>query len=102
MESKDASISWEAEVILSELNIPKGVLALHTHMLNNNRTIYSENSYVKEKNYIWAFAVFFFAGFVVSLLLDFLPVTSLVRFILNIIAVYYIFKYAVKSQIIDA
>lgn len=101
MESKDASISWEAEAILSELNIPKGVLALHTHMLNNNRTIYDQDNYVKESNYIWAFAVFIFAGFVISLLLYFLPLPGLISLLLNLIAGYYAFKFAVKSQVVD-
>jgi hypothetical protein len=101
MESEDTSINWEAEAILSELNIPKGVLALHNHMLRNNRTIYSQNNYVKETNYIWAFVIFIFVGFVVSLLLDFLPVPGLISLLLNLITGYYVFRFAVKSQVVD-
>ncbi len=103
LEFDDMNISYDAEEILSELNIPRGVLALHSHLLDHNRTIYSKvDMLLSEKDYVIAYACIIFFGFLASVILYFLPFSGLFGSILNLVAGYYIFKYVVKSQIIGA
>ena len=101
IDSKDTSISWEAKGILSELNIPKGDLAPNNHALNSNQSIHSQNNNIKEKNYIWAFVIYTIAGSAYSLFIGSLPIPGLIRLLLSLIAGYYIFRFAVKSQVVD-
>ena len=99
LEFDDANISLDAEEILSELNAPKGVLALHTHLLNNKRTIY-HNKHLGEKSFITAYVSTIVFGFAISLFFYLVSIPRLPEILLNLIADYYIFKYVVKSQLI--
>jgi hypothetical protein len=101
LEFDDVNISYDAEEILSELNIPRGVLALHSHLLDHNRTIYSKaNTPLSEKDYVVAYISTILFGFFVSLIFYIFPLPNLLGFILNLVAGYYVFKYVVKKQIV--
>lgn len=105
LEVNDPNIRYDAEEILSEINIPKGIIALHSYMLKNKRTIYtSENESLSKssdsKKYVISYISLMVIGSIATLIIYFIPAPPLVQSVLNIITGYYIFKFVIKSEII--
>jgi HEAT repeat protein len=100
LEIPDAEVNSRARKILAEINHPEGNLALQPHQVDINQSYVSKKVRIQKSSFLAGYIGFIALYMLSSVLLNLIPLPSLLRLVLLLIAGYYIFKFVVKNTVL--